>query len=429
MDEFRIIAETLDHLQEQTSKFQKQHGQHLALQKQVFFQELLEGNRRFSESEWKEAALRFGIRSNPLAVIPVVLEIDRYSDFQRSFTQRDQQLYKFIIASVVKEMGENAALQVLSEWISNHRMGLLFMDIEISSFIVDEICRKSQQWRLDHLPFTVSFGLGPVADSADEISRSFSDAAEALRFKPGYGTNTIIYAENQQERRHFDVYPLLKTVRAFTQAYRLNESEWPHLLEKIFEEMKAGQFAREDIIHVLTFLVFQLHREMSELSAEVLQIWNRGAGQALQQAIDGLETIDSCYQSFLSELKKTSEDIVHSREQRPYVKVVTDIRTYIEENFADSNLSLDHISERFGLNPKTVSRVFKEEIGEKFVDFLIKLRMEHARCLIVQTELPIQDIAQQVGYSNAISFLRVFKKYTGVTPGIYRKGVEPEEAP
>lgn len=428
-DEFRIIADTLDQLQEQTSEFQRRHGEHLVLQKQVFVQELLEGNRRFSEDEWNEAMRRFGIRSDSLAVIPVVLEIDRYAEFQRSFTRRDQQLYKFIIGSVMKELGENAALSVLCEWVSNHRMGLLFMGTGISSFTVDDVCRKSQQWHLDHLPITVSFGIGPAAESADDISRSFSDAAEALRYKPGYGTGAIIYAENQPERGHSDVYPLLKTVRAFAQAYRLNESEWPALLDKIFEELRAGQFAREDIVHVLTFLLFHLHREMNELSAEVVQIWNRGAGQALQQAIDVLETIDACHRSFLSDLKKTSEEIVHSREQRPYVKVVTEIRTYIEQNFADSNLSLDNISERFGMNVKTLSRVFKEETGEKFVDFLIKLRMEHARSLIVQTDLAIQNIAQQVGYSNSMSFLRVFKKYTGVTPGIYRKGAEPEEAP
>ncbi|TVY06555.1 AraC family transcriptional regulator [Paenibacillus cremeus] len=429
LDEFRIIADTLDQLQEQTSEYQRQHGEHLVLQKHVFFQELLEGNRRFSEDEWKEAMRRFGIVSDSMEAIPVVLEIDRYAEFQRSFTQRDQQLYKFIIGSVLKELGENAGLSVLCEWVSNHRMGLLLMGNDISSFTVDEICRKSQHWHLEHLPFTVSFSLGPAADSADEIYRSFSDAAEALRYKPGYGTNAIIYAENQPVRGHTDVYPLLKTVRALAQAYRLNNSEWTALLDSIFEELKAGQFAREDIVHLLTFLLFHLHREMSELSAEVLQIWNRGAGQALQRAIDDLETIDSCYLWFRSELQKTSEDIIQSRERRPHVKVVTEIRTFIEENFADSNLSLDSISERFGLNPKTLSRIFKEETGEKFVDFLIKLRMEHASSLIVHTDVPIQDISMQVGYSNPISFLRVFKKYTGVTPGIYRKDAALEEAP
>ncbi|MNE86506.1 HTH-type transcriptional regulator YesS [compost metagenome] len=57
----------------------------------------------------------------------------------------------------------------------------------------------------------------------------------------------------------------------------------------------------------------------------------------------------------------------------------------------------------------------------KFVDFLAELRVNKAKELLDDTQVSIQDIALQVGYANAITFGRVFKRVTGMTPGDYRK--------
>ncbi|MFK4168606.1 helix-turn-helix domain-containing protein [Paenibacillus lautus] len=73
------------------------------------------------------------------------------------------------------------------------------------------------------------------------------------------------------------------------------------------------------------------------------------------------------------------------------------------------------------MNWKTLSKLFREETGQKFVDYLIELRMNHARRLLEETLLPVQDIATEVGYSNAISFGRMFKKLMGMSPGDYRE--------
>nr|WP_275901522.1 helix-turn-helix domain-containing protein [Cohnella algarum] len=97
------------------------------------------------------------------------------------------------------------------------------------------------------------------------------------------------------------------------------------------------------------------------------------------------------------------------------------MRTYIEEHFDDPDLSLKHLSDRFGMNGKNVSQLFKDAFGENFVDVLLRLRIEKAKRLLTETDLGQQDIAQQVGYSNAITFGRMFKRVVGVTPGDYRK--------
>ncbi|MNI88550.1 HTH-type transcriptional regulator YesS [compost metagenome] len=60
-------------------------------------------------------------------------------------------------------------------------------------------------------------------------------------------------------------------------------------------------------------------------------------------------------------------------------------------------------------------------MGEKFVDYLSLLRIRHARQLLEETNASIQDTAMKVGYTHALSFIRMFKKVMNVTPGDYRK--------
>ncbi|MFD1955521.1 helix-turn-helix domain-containing protein [Paenibacillus thailandensis] len=101
--------------------------------------------------------------------------------------------------------------------------------------------------------------------------------------------------------------------------------------------------------------------------------------------------------------------------------MINEMRAYIEEHFADPDLSLKHLSDRFDISGKYASYLFKEEFDMKFVDFLVQLRMKRAERLLAETDETVQNIALQVGYANSISFGRMFKRVVGVTPGDYRK--------
>lgn len=59
--------------------------------------------------------------------------------------------------------------------------------------------------------------------------------------------------------------------------------------------------------------------------------------------------------------------------------------------------------------------------GINFNDYLNNLRIEHAKELLISLDLRVQEIALQVGYLNVNSFIRMFKRASGLTPGEYRK--------
>lgn len=96
-------------------------------------------------------------------------------------------------------------------------------------------------------------------------------------------------------------------------------------------------------------------------------------------------------------------------------------KKYIDDHLTDPNLSLKKISHDFCMNPVQFSRMFKDGAGEKFIDYVTRLRIELSKHKLDISTDSIQDIAEQVGYTHVVSFIRAFKKSTEVTPGHYRK--------
>ena len=93
---------------------------------------------------------------------------------------------------------------------------------------------------------------------------------------------------------------------------------------------------------------------------------------------------------------------------------------YIQENFR-KDISLDDVSKEVNVSPYYFSKLFKEEVGENFIDYLTRLRIECSKELLRRAALTIREAGLQSGYSDPNYFSRIFKKQTGMTPREYRE--------
>ncbi len=96
-----------------------------------------------------------------------------------------------------------------------------------------------------------------------------------------------------------------------------------------------------------------------------------------------------------------------------------EIIRYLNENYADYNLSLAHLSEHFGINASTLSQIFKKNMSYTWSSYLENIRIEHSIELMKEGRMSIKDIAIKVGFSSDTSFRRCFKKVKGVNPKNY----------
>ncbi|EFM10644.1 two component transcriptional regulator, AraC family [Paenibacillus curdlanolyticus YK9] len=130
---------------------------------------------------------------------------------------------------------------------------------------------------------------------------------------------------------------------------------------------------------------------------------------------DGVELSEERQRSYvLSALNRIRE----LREEQT-ATVMDRAIAYILERFTEE-LSLEDVAEYVHLNPFYFSKVFKQHVGENFIDYLTGLRIDKAKRLIEDKQLILKEVCYQVGYKDPNYFSRVFKKVTGVTPSEYR---------
>ncbi|MFD0693554.1 response regulator [Paenibacillus sp. GCM10027628] len=96
-----------------------------------------------------------------------------------------------------------------------------------------------------------------------------------------------------------------------------------------------------------------------------------------------------------------------------------EIALYIQNHY-NRDITLQEISRIFFLNRDYISRRFKQEFDETIVNYMSKIRIDKAKRLLKQADMPIGAIAQTVGYEDEKYFSRVFKKYEGMTPKEFR---------
>lgn len=93
---------------------------------------------------------------------------------------------------------------------------------------------------------------------------------------------------------------------------------------------------------------------------------------------------------------------------------------YIDDNFS-RDISLGEISEELNISSYYFSKLFKDETGEGFVEYLTRRRIDKAKDMLKDPEKSIKEICSECGYSDPNYFSRIFKKSTGMTPTEYKE--------
>jgi AraC family transcriptional regulator len=95
---------------------------------------------------------------------------------------------------------------------------------------------------------------------------------------------------------------------------------------------------------------------------------------------------------------------------------------YINDNLAE-DLTLAEIAEVAGMSPHYFSRAFRQSTGVPPHRYVINCRVEEAKRLLADDELPLVDVGLSVGFQNQSHFTTLFRRLTGVTPKAYRDGI------
>jgi AraC-like DNA-binding protein/mannose-6-phosphate isomerase-like protein (cupin superfamily) len=130
-------------------------------------------------------------------------------------------------------------------------------------------------------------------------------------------------------------------------------------------------------------------------------------------------------QTLIADLVEYAEFDIHSGRHTNSIdsigKLISNVCLYIDNNIQDENLAESTIK-HFRINKKTLYRYLKETSGQSLKGLITAARVEKSKQLLRESDRPPVIIADECGFYNEVTFYRVFKKETGITPREFRRG-------
>ncbi|KRE45341.1 helix-turn-helix domain-containing protein [Paenibacillus sp. Soil724D2] len=260
--------------------------------------------------------------------------------------------------------------------------------------------------------FKATIGIGKTVNATEELHESYKLALSLLQNRGLDSDVEICRGPNVWDRTQWESFLSVQDVNRIFNQFKTRE--YDKLLQSAFEMLEVG--IRKNATAI----------QAKYLCTDVLNTWIRAVETEqndfnvpffsdLFERLNRCMTWDElkvCFQDIHSVLFRTEEP-----DQR--AKQFTEILDYIHAHY-NEELSIEYFAGLLNMSNGHFSRTFKEEIGEKYVEYIAKYRLMKAKQFLLETDMKIDDIAEKVGYWGRNSFIRTFRKYEGITPAKYR---------
>lgn len=324
-----------------------------------------------------------------------------------------------IIEQVLHPLGDVIANSVNQDYIAV----LLFTVREISEEEIKDRGKEIIRITKELLTINMEIGISGQCDSFSELASMYQIARAATAYRFMYGINAVV-TESEMENlalnhmEQVNLEPILKEMRESNREGFIRE--YTALVEML--KLHSIQTAKDQLF----LLAVEMQKFENSLQYHSDQISSSGY-EHLNNELSAFEYIDDVKQYFLDKADQIWMILIRAR-QNNKEDIVERAVTFLEEHYADVNISAQYIADMYHISPSYFSRLFNEKKGCAFPDYLTTIRIEKARLLLLkENNLSIQDICNLVGYSSASYFTASFKKKYGLTPGQFRKNYRESE--
>lgn len=283
-----------------------------------------------------------------------------------------------------------------------------------------EVAQEAQTIIQGKFYIQLTIGISDIHPLLTGIPHGFDEALEALEYKFVIGPSQIIPFDRIKRPKNELYYPLDLERQLIN---HIRTGQYEEAMEAVSDlivtnvsdgtlSLQLGKLLMFELIGTILKAIEHLDQGPNELAVE-----KHALIKQLTQCESFAEIEDEIYK-FL----KTVCDYVDSKKKSHNTNLKDQVLSYIDANLADMDLSLTSLSLKFEVNAPYLSRFIKEQSGETFIDYVNKQRVQLAKKLMLETAETITEITQMVGFTNSNTFIRVFKRYEGITPGQFRKG-------
>lgn len=397
--------------------------QQISFLRSSFYQRLLNGDFH-SETELKTCAKHIGLDFGGKAYAVSIIEILGYG---QGISRADNEIMKEldIRRLMVKEtLVKYGFTRTYYYDIAEDRIMTIYIlgDQNFNEYR-EQMClyiQKVRKYLAEHMGIKVRFAWGELCTNPLDLSHCLQKEMHVLDYVQINDGNVYdLWYPEIIDKQYGVFYPKEWEYRLINFSKEGNEER----VKEIITKLQIENFIRRKLTpNMLKIFIIQLYgtlmRVMQESSIEKEEIYRFGDKLNSQYEIYNNydENCKFILDSFLYVCK-----VINERKENQNIKLLNEIKKYIQQNYMDNSLSLAVLAERFNYSPAYLSIFFKEQMGINFSYYLEELRMEHAIRLLRETNLSIAEISDRVGYNSSNSFCRAFKRIFDMSPGEYRR--------
>ncbi len=318
----------------------------------------------------------------------------------------------FIIKNVFEELAASHGKGYVVAYSQNEYVLWVNITGEMNELIKD--LQYGQRFLEQHFQIFMTLGYSDIHEDVQNILVCYREAQEAIRYQYLFGQGETIAFFQIAGRKKQD-------------GSKIGSNAFITLMDFITKNEKGvgiAQFIEE---------FFQLHHINEDASMERIVLFTSEVADALREITDKYDYDENKYSEMIKELISMptlmsfriclSHFIQTIQEEVPdeNEELALKTKSYIDENYWNSGLSVAVLGEQMGVYGKKLSRIFKERYQISLQDYLTKVRIEQAKKHLTENDMSIQEIAEATGFLSSQVFIRKFKEQEGITPGNYKK--------
>jgi len=379
--------------------------------KNIVLERLLNG--QFENEKNINTMLKYSqLGLNGKAYLVAVIRIIREYELVSKKILKELDIFRIVIDEILKKQEYAKSLtQVLNE----NEIAIIFSfedgNLDNCHETALNILRNLEQEIFVRYFIHPIIGVGRIYKNISDIQFSFFEAKYSLDYYENESNNIIWYEESERDFKII-YYPIELEEKIINLVVSGNIDGVRSIIDLIIDENLNKKKITKKMQNIL----------VSEMISTLLKACERSNyNKGIDEIINLCSKKDDIHSSF-EQIKNLMNKICeHNNKSKKCHnrKLIDQILEFIQQNYTDPNLSMYAIAKNFNLSESYFSYFFKEQVKDKFSDYLEKLRINYAIKLLSEQVYTIDEIAKKCGYISAHTFRRAFKRVTGILPSEY----------
>jgi len=419
-DEISYLKSVYNYAFDKLNYYEREKSMNQRIMKTYWLRKLI------TEGEWLDKEESESIfKANILNIsyddcfIICVFKIDNFTRFKLENNIINRELIKFAIVNIMSEVISQSFPVESVEMDEDKMVSIVGIKAEQEDYIMEisNKIKKSQEYILKYFNISVTAAVSEMVINLWTIPQGYEYALKSLLYRFAMGKMSIIVPEkikqNIASTKQEYSKKLDKLLVEGIKTSNMNDIEVS--LKTILEDIVKLDYDR--IMREIVNLI-----DVVEITFDKMMIDRNYFGSDLtdlKNKIFKIETIDEFYHLLFKIIEDKLQYKNENEIQLKYTVIADQVVYIIINNYSNPSLCANQIADMMKMNPRRISRIFKDFSGVTIAEYISEVRLKKAAELLENTQISVYEIIEKIGLENESYFYKIFKARYRCTPKKY----------